>query len=161
MHLEFMIKIYKDHAGVTNMLGSLNAGDELILHDVFGAIQYKGPGVFIAGGAGITPFIAIFRELYAGKLLPGNTLYFSNKTRSDVILEQELELMLKERFIRLYTRESDKGIPSERIDRNFLVKNMQDFKQPFYICGPDEFVSNISGYLTGLGANPDTVVFEK
>jgi predicted ferric reductase len=59
-----MIKIYLDHEGVTNKLGSLNAGAELILHDVFGAIQYKGPGVFIAAGAGITPFIAILRSLF-------------------------------------------------------------------------------------------------
>ena len=57
--LEFTIKIYNDHNGVTNELGKLHAGDELILHDVFGAINYKGEGVFIAGGAGVTPFIAI------------------------------------------------------------------------------------------------------
>jgi hypothetical protein len=29
------------------MLGRTNAGAELILHDVFGAIQYKGPGVLL------------------------------------------------------------------------------------------------------------------
>src|SRR5437016_5527193 len=63
-YLEFMIKIYTDHNGVTNTLGKVNEGGELILHDVFGAIQYKGKGVFIAGGAGITPFMAIFRSLY-------------------------------------------------------------------------------------------------
>src|SRR5436190_14196571 len=63
-YLEFTIKIYKDSNGVTAELGGMNAGAELILHDVFGAIQYKGQGVFIAGGAGITPFIAIFRALF-------------------------------------------------------------------------------------------------
>lgn len=35
---------------ITNMLGKTNAGAELIIHDVFGAILYKGPGIFIAGG---------------------------------------------------------------------------------------------------------------
>jgi ferredoxin-NADP reductase len=58
-YLEFVIKIYSDHAGVTNELNSLKAGDELIVRDVWGAIEYKGPGYVIAGGAGITPFIAI------------------------------------------------------------------------------------------------------
>lgn len=62
-HLEFTIKIYSDHNGVTNKLGTLLAGDELILHDIWGAIHYKGEGIFIAGGAGVTPFIAIFRQL--------------------------------------------------------------------------------------------------
>src|SRR5947207_2196339 len=47
-YLEFMIKIHKDHQGVTHMLGRINTGAELILHDVFGDIQYKGPGIFIA-----------------------------------------------------------------------------------------------------------------
>ena len=61
--LEFTIKIYQDHKGVTNQLGQLKVGDELIIHDVFGAINYKGEGTFIAGGAGVTPFIAIFRQL--------------------------------------------------------------------------------------------------
>ena len=50
-HLEFTIKIYSDHDGVTNQLGQLKAGDELLLHDVWGAIQYKGEGFFIAGVA--------------------------------------------------------------------------------------------------------------
>src|SRR5258706_6788962 len=47
-YLEFTIKIYRDHAGVTNELGALEAGDELIIRDVWGAIAYKGEGYFIA-----------------------------------------------------------------------------------------------------------------
>jgi len=54
-HLEFTIKIYKERNGVTNQLSLLKPGDELILHDVWGAIQYKGEGSFIAGGAGVLP----------------------------------------------------------------------------------------------------------
>src|ERR1035437_1438822 len=61
--LEFNIKTYPERKGVTNELLKLKAGDELILHEVFGAITYKGQGVFIAGGAGITPFVSIFRFL--------------------------------------------------------------------------------------------------
>src|SRR5215212_2264693 len=62
-YLEFTIKSYKDHDGVTNQLYQLKEGDEIIVRDVWGAIEYKGPGCFIAGGAGITPFIAILRQL--------------------------------------------------------------------------------------------------
>ena len=61
--LEFIIKLYRDHDGVTKMLGTVNSGDELILHDVYGTLTYKKPGVFLAAGASITPFILIFREL--------------------------------------------------------------------------------------------------
>ncbi len=61
--LEFVIKIYDDHNGVTHKLDTLNIGDQLIIDDPWGTIQYKGPGVFLAGGAGVTPFIAILRRL--------------------------------------------------------------------------------------------------
>ena len=62
-YLEFTIKSYTDHNGVTNELTKLKEGDELIIRDVWGAITYKGEGYFIAGGAGITPFISILRQL--------------------------------------------------------------------------------------------------
>ncbi|WP_332911526.1 FAD-binding oxidoreductase [Algoriphagus boritolerans] len=61
--LEFVIKSYPDHNGVTKAIDDLKVGEELIVDEPWGAIQYKGTGVFIAGGAGITPFIAIFKDL--------------------------------------------------------------------------------------------------
>jgi ferredoxin-NADP reductase len=160
-YLEFMIKIYYDHQGVTNKLGSINAGAELILHDVFGAIQYKGPGTFIAGGAGITPFISIFRDLYKKQQIAGNKLIYCNKTTEDVIMAQELQKMLKNNFLSLYTRENVMGYIEKRIDRNFLIETIADFSQNFYVCGPSDFVKSITKNLLDLGATANTVVFEK
>jgi ferredoxin-NADP reductase len=60
--LEFTIKRYSDHEGMTRALHRLPSGTELLLSEPFGTISYQGPGVFIAGGAGITPFTAILRE---------------------------------------------------------------------------------------------------
>ena len=160
-YLEFMIKIYKDHEGVTNKLGSINAGSELILHDVFGAIQYKGKRTFIAGGAGITPFISIFRDLYKKQHILGNKLIYSNKTSEDVIMAEELHKMLKKDFLNVYTRENIVGFQEKRIDRNFLIDHVSDFSQNFYVCGPTDFVKNITNYLLNLGATANTVIFEK
>ena len=159
-YLEFMIKIYPAHKGVTNALGSTNAGAELVLHDAFGAIQYKGPGVFLAAGAGITPFISIFRNLYNNEKMLGNRLIYSNKTAADVILRPELEDMLKGDFINVFTREDSIGFLGKRIDRDFLVENIADFSQNFYVCGPDDFVAEINKHLLELGAKADTLVFE-
>lgn len=159
-YLEFMIKIYKDHQGVTNKLGGINAGAELLLHDVFGAIQYMGKGTFIAGGAGITPFISIFRDLYKKQFLFGNRLIYCNKTSEDVIMGEELHRMLKKDFLKIFTRENVIGFMERRIDRNFLIDTIQDFSQHFYVCGPPEFVRNITNQLLDLGAAASTVVFE-
>ena len=83
--LEFTIKTYPTHKGVTNELLQLKKNDELILHDVFGAIAYKGEGIFIAGGAGVTPFICILRYLQSLNKIGENKLIFANKTKGDII----------------------------------------------------------------------------
>ncbi|TXD52000.1 MULTISPECIES: FAD-binding oxidoreductase [unclassified Polaribacter] len=160
-HLEFIIKIYNSHNGVTKELGKLKAGDELIIHDVWGAIKYKGKGVFIAGGSGVTPFIAIFRQLYSENNIAKNKLIFTNKTESDIILKEEFNEMLGKSFINILTDENKDGYENSRIDMAFLKENITDFTQNFYICGPPEFVVDISEALKSLGAKTDAVVFEK
>lgn len=161
-YLEFIIKIYDDHAGVTHQLGKTNAGASLILHDVFGSIVYKEPGIFIAGGAGITPFIAIFRALHKlKKLLPGNALIFSNKTAADIILGEELAIMLGAAYINVFTREGVIGFRERRIDRDYLVETIHDFSRHFYVCGPEVFVKEIVELLLNLGASAETVIIEK
>lgn len=156
-HLEFTIKIYSDHDGVTNQLGQLKTGDELIIHDVWGAIQYKGEGVFIAGGAGVTPFIAILRQLQKENKVGKNILLFSNKTRRDIILQDEFTKILGKNFINTITNENIPGYDHHFIDEEYLKQKVNNFKQNFYICGPDKMVTAIKTTLEKLGGK-DTVI---
>ena len=112
-YLEFTIKRYTDHDGVTNHLHGLEKGDELIIRDVWGAIEYKGPGYFIAGGAGITPFIAILRELHRDSKLQGCKLLFGNKMASDIIYEDELTSMLGNNFVNILSVENNHCCPTK------------------------------------------------
>jgi propane monooxygenase reductase component len=159
--LELTTKIYPDHEGVTAQLGKLEAGDRLLIEDPWGTIQYKGPGTFIAGGAGVTPFIAILRQLAADGEIAGNTLLFSNKTARDIILRHEFEAMTGLRCLFTVTHERDPTLESRRIDRKFLEDNVTDFDQHFYVCGPKEMVVDLKGHLAALGAKADAVVFEQ
>ena len=160
-YLEFIIKIYDDHNGVTKELGKTNAGGEFILRDVFGTITYKGPGVFLAGGAGITPFISIFRALYLKGGIHKSKLILSNKSSEDIILPYELYGMLGKRFINVFTRQGVIGYRDRRIDRKMLIMLIADFSGNFYVCGSREFVDNIMGYLVSLGANAHSLIFEE
>lgn len=160
-YLEFMIKIYLNHNGVTSMLGKTNAGAELILQEPFGGIQFKKPGVFIAAGTGITPFLSIFRDLYKQNKLYGNRLIYTNKTSDDVIMDAELKKLLKNDYLKVFTRENIIGFTGRRIDRNFLIENIADFGQHFYICGPQDFVKTITSHLTELGVTLDAMVIEE
>lgn len=159
-HLEFTIKTYTDHPGVTNELRSLKPGDSLLLHDVWGAIHYSGEGTFIAGGAGITPFIAIFRDLHQKGQVGNNRLFFSNKTEADIILEEELEEILGDKFVNVMTEQTSSQYINDRIDKEFLQKNISDMNQHFYICGPDPMVAAIQQDLTDLGAGANLITVE-
>ena len=160
-NLEFTIKIYNDHNGVTNELGKLSAGDELILHDVFGAINYKGEGTFIAGGAGVTPFIAIFRQLQNDGKVGSNTLIFSNKTAADIILKDEFEKILGKNFINTLTDEKTEKYDNRKIDESYLKEKIKDVSQYFYICGPDAMLEDTQKNLQKLGIDKNKIVVEQ
>jgi ferredoxin-NADP reductase len=158
--LEFTIKVYSDHDGVTNQLGRLRAGDELLIDDPWGTIQYKGPGYFIAGGAGVTPFIAILRQLAKDGQLAGNTLLFSNKARRDIILRDEFEAMEGLACVFAVTDEPDPDLENRLIDRAFLEDHVADFEKRFYVCGPPQMVDDLKRHITALGGQADAIVFE-
>ncbi|MFT7352634.1 MAG: ferredoxin-NADP reductase [Flavobacterium sp.] len=160
-NLQFTIKIYEGHDGVTKELDKLSHGDELIIHDVWGAIQYQGEGVFIAGGAGVTPFIAILKNLHAENKLGNNKLIFTNKTEKDIILENEFQEMLGSNFINILTDENNSKYETGHIDVSFLKEHISNFHQKFYICGPPKFMDAIKNALAELGASSDSLVFEK
>jgi ferredoxin-NADP reductase len=159
--LEFTIKIYSDHDGVTNQLGRLGPDDRLIIRKPWGTIQYKGPGYFVAGGAGVTPFIAILRQLAKDGRLAGNTLLFSNKTNRDIILREEFEAMDGLECLFTVTDEPDPDLETRLIDRAFLEDHVADFSKYFYVCGPPQMVEDLKRHITGLGGRADAIVFEE
>lgn len=160
--LEFTIKRYPQHHGVTDQLHMLKPGDKIILRKPFGTINFKGRGIFIAGGAGITPFIAIFRQLKKEDKIKGNRLIFSNKTEDDIILHQELkEIFREDPPIFILTREEKEGYEHGHIDEKFLKEKIGDFSQNFYVCGPPRFVRDIVDYLKNLGAAVESIVIEE
>ena len=162
--LEFVIKIYRDHEGVTDQIGKLSEGDALVLGDPWGTIEYKGEGTFLAGGAGVTPFIAILRDLHRKGEIGNNRLIFSNKTERDIILKREFEEILGDQFVNVITDEEPSGnhlFLDGHIDKSFLKKHIDDFDQAFYVCGPDKFNEEIMAALKELGADPDELVFEE
>lgn len=162
-YLEFTIKRYAHHDGVTNHIHGLKKGDELIIGDAWGTIAYKGSGYFIAGGAGVTPFIAILRQLHMDNKLKGNTLFFANKTAADIIYENELRAMLGAHFINILSNENnDKGyFYSGHIDEQFLARMKTNYSANFYVCGPPQMISSVNKVLTKHGAIADNIVFEK
>jgi len=152
-YLEFAIKTYPDHQGVTNELLSLKKDDSLILNEVFGAIEYKGSGTFIAGGAGVTPFISILRNLNSKNQLMNNKLIFANKKAEDIILKNEFENNLKENFINILSEENNSKYHHGMISEDFIKKHALSLNDYFYVCGPPPMMDAILEQLSNLGVS--------
>lgn len=160
-YLEFTIKIYNDHNGVTKEIGKLKRGDELIIDDPWGAINYKGEGTFIAGGAGVTPFIAILRDLKNKNELKSNKLIFANKTSKDIILKNEFERLLGNNFINILSDEKTDQYKFGFITKEFLQSVLNNLNQFFYLCGPDPMIELVEKILGELNVDKNSIVKEK
>lgn len=160
-YLEFVIKTYPQHKGVTKELLSLKVNDELIIGEPWGTIGYKGPGVFIAGGAGVTPFISIFKHLHSKNELGKNKLIFANKTSADIINKDEFNRMLGENFINILSDEKTEAYAQGFITLDFLKKHLGGVNQFYYVCGPDPMMDVMVDYLRQLGVNEKLIVKEE
>lgn len=160
-YLEFTIKTYPERKGVTNKLLSLKPGDQLIVNDIFGAIEYRGEGTFISGGVGVTPFICILRDLKTKNKLVHNQLIFANKTEEDIILKEEFEEMLGPNFVNILSEEETPSYSHGRISEDFIKNNAHSLNSYFYVCGPPPMMDAVLEQLKNLGVSEEKIVTEE
>ena len=119
------------------------------------------PAIFIAGGAGITPFIPILRRRQRDGALDGCMLIFSNTTERDIILRQEWQAMGDLVTVFTVTGDPDSQLPQQKVDEDFLRETVGDVDSTFYICGPPEMVDDVTAALRRLGGEPEGLVLEE
>ncbi len=159
-YIEFNIKTYPSHHGVTEQLLSLKPDDELLIGEVFGDISYKGDGIFIAGGAGITPFTAILRKLEKENKIGGNKLIFANRSRADIIMKDYFENLLGDNFINVLSEEKAEGYEHGYLNAEMIKKYSDDKLKYYYLCGPDPMMDAVMKHLDSLGVEPESIVRE-
>lgn len=159
-YLEFTIKTYPTHNGVTKQLLSLKKGDELLIHAVFGDITYKGEGIFIAGGAGVTPFISIFKQLEKENKIGNNKLIFANKTKADIILKDRFRELLGDNFINILSDENIATYEFGFISADLIKKHINTLVPYIYLCGPEPMMQAVENQLAQLGIPESFIVKE-
>ena len=159
-HIEFNIKTYPSRHRITNELLSMHPGDELILGEVFGDIHYQGEGMFIAGGAGITPFIAIFKWLEKNKKLGNNKLIFANKTKADIIQEDWFRKILGPNFINVLSDEERAGYEHGFVSKQLIQRHIDENTHYYYYCGPDPMMNAVEKILVELEIPGNSIIRE-
>ncbi len=155
--LELMIKIYRDHKGITAELERQEPGNQVIISDAWDSYVDRGPGVFLAGGAGATPFIALLRHFRNLGRVGESALIFSNKTEADIFGADEFRSMLGQRYVDVLTHEHRAGFP-KNIDADLIRRYAPDPSVPFYVCGPPGFIDHVNGVLATVGVAQNLVV---
>lgn len=156
---------------------SLKAGDVLEVLPPTGKFntplhpEQKKAYVAFAAGSGITPILSIIKTTLLTEPQSTFTLVYGNRSKATILFKEELEA-LKDKFIdrfRVYhilSREkTDAPINYGRIDTEklaLLFDKVIDLKRcdEFFLCGPEEMIFCIRGYLAGRGVPEDKIHFE-
>jgi ferredoxin-NADP reductase/DMSO/TMAO reductase YedYZ heme-binding membrane subunit len=139
-------------------LHSLAVGTTVKISGPAGHFVFAGAGdrvVFIAGGVGITPIMAMIRGL-VDRRWPGRIdLVYSVKTSADVVFGKELEELAKRmpalRMLIVKTRETGHVTKA-------LMPDVRDV--PIYLCGPDPMMQAMKSLLAELGAQGENIHLE-
>lgn len=159
-YLEFFIKSYPEHKGVTQQIAKLNPDDSLLIGDVFGDISFQGEGIFIAGGAGITPFISIFKELEYNKIVGNNKLIFANNTAKDIIDNDFFSILLGKNFINVLSKENNEKYEYGYISKELIQAQKFNSDSMFYLCGPPPMMNSVLKELKELGISDSKIIKE-
>ena len=153
--IELIIKIRPNKNSLTYSLATLDNGSMLQISDPWDIYEYKGRGIFIAAGSGITPFLPILKNLSnSGMNLKENHKFiYANKRKKDILFHSDLNQLFAENCIHLLSEDKEKNMLSGRVDSTFLNAQIKDFDQYFYICGPKIFEQDVRKSLLSLGAN--------
>jgi ferredoxin-NADP reductase len=113
------------------------------------------PAVFLAGGIGITPFLAMARDAQARLLRHRITLIYSNRRPQDAAFLADLKHMQNRNF-KLVPTMTDAAADwkGERrlISRELLAAHVPDLHAPvYYVAGPLRMTMAVQGMLTELG----------
>lgn len=176
---DFKVTVKEVQGGKFSVLANnkLKAGDILEVHPPEGRFTFEPSEdhdgrtyAAFAAGSGITPVLSILKSVLQSEPKSRFILVYGNKSPSETIFFKELlELQLKNPdrlFIEfVYSRSKEDTSHYGRIDKstvNFIVKNKfkgENFEK-FYLCGPEELITKVTGVLEENGVSKEKIAFE-
>lgn len=153
-----LLLVYRTYGMYTKLLATLLPKTTVYLSGPYGEFTRElspadtTPVVYIAGGIGITPFVA--------RILDENStreqwLFMANRSPESAVLVPELTRMLPGRCIRFYSRydgvlQTDEF--STRLSATAIASYLHDLSRyTYYVCGPAGMVAAIESELSSMG----------
>lgn len=165
--LEFDVKAVGDW---TQSLAAVTAGSEARLHGPFGAFTMAGVGsdrslLLLAGGIGITPFLAMVRELAVMDSQRRVRLVWSVKDEQDAFARDELDdLMgrLPNLTVTVWVTHGANGRGwLDAAALGTLLAGTELAQAEAFLCGPPAFMDAMAQAMGGLGLTKQQVHRER
>lgn len=140
-------------------------GGEMVLHE-----DTARPAVFLAGGIGITPFLAMARDAAHRGLPHRLILFYSNRRSEDAAFLSELQRMerLNSKY-RLIATMAEPEKSAQRwsgetgfIRRDMLERHLADLRSPmYYFAGPPAMTAAMQEMLVEIGIGEQSMRYEE
>lgn len=173
-HLTLTVERLDDGEVSPYLVDELRVGDTVELRGPIGGYfvweaQMGGPLLFVAGGSGIVPLMAMIRQRnILGSTVPTRLLY-SARSYDEIIYRDELtSLVSKSPGLEVMYTLTRMQPPNwtgyhRRVDNDLLrdVAWAGEEKPLAYVCGPTQFVETVAQGLLPLGYEPGRVKTER
>jgi propane monooxygenase reductase component len=170
--LEFVIKVYPDGLFSHFLDNELAVGDWLRLTGPYGVFTLREAQeeelVFVGGGAGMAPILALLRSMAERGITRKATYYYGARRKRDLCFDDELrdlEQRLENfRYVPALSEpdESEDWDGEVGLITDVVKKHEADLKHAHaYICGPPPMVEAAMPLLAKLGVPEKRVYFDK
>ncbi len=154
---EYRITIKRVENGLVSniMLDNMKVGDGLTISRPMGEFGYNEIRdekniIGIAGGSGITPFMAIAYSIIDKEIDANLTVFYSAKTKDDIIFRNEIESINKKsrkvKFVITLTREEADEYLYGHINKEMLEPYIKEFNTVL-MCGPKTLYKTMNEIL--------------
>ena len=144
----------------TFLTRELEVGNYLSVMPPLGSFVLNGDRVVgICAGSGITPILSMMKTEVSDFVL-----IYGNKKRDSAMFLDDINRMNVKSFFS-YSRENVPNCFHGRVDNDVLKEihrsiNFLEFDY-FYLCGPNEMISNVEEYLLSINVPKNKILFEK
>jgi len=137
------------------LAGSLKTGQPVVLEGPYGSFDFaagenSAPQIWVAGGIGITPFLAKLEER-AGNPPPAANTDFFYSTRSAIGFPDQLAERCHAAGVRLHHRRTDTDGPLDPAEVSACLQP----DSSVWFCGPAAWGAALAQTLTGNGLPPE------